>query len=59
MNVGIEDSEMAMALLCGLPGPYDPLISALDKIGTEEGTLEYEHVKRRVLQEAQPFDDFV
>lgn len=53
MNVRIEDSEMAMALLCGLPDPYDPLISALDAIGTEEDALEFEHVKSRVMQEEQ------
>lgn len=53
MNVLIEDSEMAMALLCGLPESYDPLISALDAIGTEEDELEFEHVKSRVLQEEQ------
>lgn len=32
MNVRIEDSEMVMALLCGLPDPYDLLISTLDAI---------------------------
>jgi len=39
MNVTVDDSEMAMTLLCGLPEPYDPLISALDAIGTEETVL--------------------
>lgn len=53
MGVTVEDSEMAMALLNGLPDPYDPLISALDALGTEEDDLEFEHVKSRVLQEEQ------
>lgn len=53
MGVNIDESEMAMAFLCGLPEPYDPLISALDAIGTEEGDLEFEHVTSRVLQEEQ------
>jgi len=53
MDVIIEDSEMAMTLLCGLPDPYDPLISALDAIGTEESVLEFDHVKSRIMQEEQ------
>lgn len=51
MNERIDDTEMAMALLCGLPDRYDPIISALDAIGTEEETLESEHMKSRVMQE--------
>ena len=53
MNVSIEDSELAMALLCGLPEPYQPHITALDAIGTEEDQLEFEHVKSRVMQEEE------
>jgi len=53
MDVNIDDSEMAMTLLCGLPDPYDPLISALDAIGTEETVLEFDHVKSRIMQEEQ------
>jgi len=53
MYVTIDDSEMAMTLLCGLPDPYDPLISSLDAIGTEETVLEFDHVKSRVMQKEQ------
>jgi len=53
MNVTIDDNEMAMALLNGLPDPYDSLISALDAVGTEESNLEFDHVKSRVMQEEQ------
>lgn len=53
MNVTIEDNEMAMALLNGLPDPFDPLISALDAIGNEGDDLEFDHVKSRVMQEEQ------
>lgn len=51
MNVTVQDCDMAMALLCGLPEQFDPLISALDAIGSEENELEFDHVKSRVLQE--------
>ncbi len=35
MGVDIDDSEMAMALLNGLPDQDDALTSALDALGTE------------------------
>ena len=53
MNVEIDDSEMAMALLNGLLDEYSPLISALDALGTEETELNFEFVKARVMQEEQ------
>lgn len=53
MNVEIDDSEMAMTLLCGLPDPYDHLISALDAMGTDEKILKFDHIKSRVMQEEQ------
>ena len=56
MYVEIDDSEMAMALLNGLPEPYDALISALDALGTEKETLKFDHVKARVMHEEQRID---
>lgn len=53
MDVNIEDNEMAMAFLNGLPSQYDALISALDAIGTENSTFTFDHIKARVLQEEQ------
>ena len=53
MNVTIDESEMAMALLNGLPDQYNSLISALDAIGNEDDKLEFDHVKARIMQEEQ------
>ena len=53
MDVKIDEPEMAMALLNGLPGAFHPLISALDALGTEDKTLNFEFVKSRVMQEEQ------
>ena len=53
MDVKIDESEMAMALLNGLPDAFHPLISALDALGTEDKTLNFEFVKSRVMQEEQ------
>ena len=52
MKVTIDDEEMAMALLNGLPERYDSLISALDALGDEK-TFTFEFVKSRLLQEEQ------
>ena len=53
MNVIIDDSEMAMAVLNGLPDDYDHLISALDALGNEDESFTLEFVKSRILQEEQ------
>lgn len=53
MSVLIDDSELAMALLNGLPEQYDALISALDAVGNDDHTLSFDHVKARVMQEEQ------
>ena len=53
MNVSISDSEMAMALLNGLPDEYNALISALDAIDEDESELDFEFIKSRVMQEEQ------
>ena len=41
MNVAISESEMAMALLNGLPEEYNALISALDAIDEDETKLKF------------------
>ena len=56
MDVSINDAEMAMAMLNGLPEAYDPLISALDAISGEDETLKFDYVKSRVMQEEQRID---
>ena len=53
MSVEIGESEIAMALLNGLPDEYSPLICALDALGSEESQLDFEFVKGRVMQEEQ------
>lgn len=53
MNVDISESEMAMALLNGLPDEYNALISALDAIDEHETSLRFEFVKSRIIQEEQ------
>ena len=53
MNVIISESEMAMALLNGLPEEYNALISALDAIDEDETKLNFEVIKSRVIQEEQ------
>ena len=53
MSINIEDSEMAMALLNGLPDRFDSLISALDASHTDDKQLTFELVQSRCLQEEQ------
>ncbi len=53
MNVSISGSEMAMALLNGLPEDYNALISALDAIDEDETELDFEFIKSRIMQEEQ------
>eukprot|EP00171_Calliarthron_tuberculosum_P023184 IDg23184t1 len=56
MGVDIDDNEMAMALLNGLPDRFDSLISALDALGNEDKIFTFEFVKSRLLQEEQRAD---
>ena len=51
MGVIVEDSEMAMALLNGLPDRFDGLISAIDALCTSEESFTFEFVKSRCTQE--------
>ena len=53
MSVVISESEMAMALLYGLPEDYNSLISALDAIDEGETKLKFEFIKSRIMQEEQ------
>ena len=53
MNVDIPDSELAMALLNGLPEQYAPIITALDAIGDDDDSLSFDFVKARIMQEEQ------
>ena len=53
MNVIISESEMAMALLNGLPEEQNAFISALDAIDEGETKLRFEFIKSRVMQEEQ------
>lgn len=49
MNVNIDGSEMAMAMLSGLAEDFDPLESALDVVnGDDEENPKFEYVKSRV-----------
>ncbi|CDF32368.1 unnamed protein product [Chondrus crispus] len=53
MSVEIDDKEIAMAVLNGLPSRFDNLIVALDALGNEDKVFELEFVKSRLLQEEQ------
>ena len=52
MGVDIDDTEIAMTILCGLPDKYEHLIVAIDA-ATDDETLTMEFVKSRLLQEEQ------
>ncbi len=53
MSVRIDEAEMAMALLNGLPDQYHPSVSALDALGSEDSNLCFDFIKSRVMQEEQ------
>ena len=53
MGVTIDDQEMAMALLNGLPERFDSLISALDALGNDDKLFTFNFVKSRCVQEEQ------
>jgi len=52
MEVTIDDAEVAMAVLNGLPAKFGNIITALDALG-DERSLSLELVKSRLLQEEQ------
>ena len=53
MKVEIDDKELAMAALNGLPSSYESLIVALDALGNDDDTFTFDLVKSRLLQEEQ------
>ena len=53
MSVTMEDSEMAMAFLNGLPDRFDSLILAVDESYIDESQLTFELVQSRCIQEQQ------
>eukprot|EP00171_Calliarthron_tuberculosum_P003752 IDg3752t1 len=53
MGVILEESEMAMALLNGLPERFDGLISALDALGNDDKIFTFDFIKSRCVQEEQ------
>ena len=48
MSMSIDDKDMAMAFLNGLPDRFDSLISALDRLGDSDKSFTLEFVKSRV-----------
>ena len=53
MGVEIDDQEVAMAMLNGLPSTCESLIVALDALGNEERVFTFDLVKSRDLQQEQ------
>lgn len=53
MDLDVNDKEMAMAVLNGLPARFDGLIVALDALGNEDRLFSLDFVKSRLLQEEQ------
>ena len=53
MGVEIDDQEIAMAALNGLPSTYESLLVALDALGNEERVFTFDLVKSRLFQEEQ------
>ncbi len=51
MGVHVEDQDMAMTLLCGLPSQYDMLISALDAVSDDSQRFTFQFVVSRAQQE--------
>ena len=52
MGVEIDDKDIAMTVLCGLPDKYEHLIVAIDAVADDD-TLTMDFVKSRLLQEEQ------
>ena len=51
MDVKIDEKEMAMAVLNGLPSSFRTLITALDAIGDDDPSFAFDKVRSRLLQE--------
>ena len=52
MGVEIDDSDVAMTVLCGLPDKYEHLIVAIDA-AAQDDMLTLDFVKSRLLKEEQ------
>lgn len=55
MGVDVDDKELAMTVLNGLPSTYDYIITALDAVG-DDSKFTFDLVKSRLLQEEQRND---
>ncbi len=51
MGVEIDDKELAMAVLNGLPKRFETIITALDAIGDDDPSFTFAKVRSRLLQE--------
>jgi hypothetical protein len=56
MDVTIDEEEVAMAVLNGLPPKYDHLIVVLDTMG-DDAKLTLQFTKSRLMQEEQRSDE--
>ena len=56
MDVEVEDEDIAMSVLCGLPGKFEHLIVAIDTVA-DNSKLSLDFVKSRLLQEEQRMDE--
>lgn len=56
MEVNVEEEDIAMSILCGLPQGFENLIVSIDTIA-DESRLTLDFVKSRLLQEEQRMDD--
>lgn len=52
VDTDVEDQELAMTVLCGLPSKFEHLIVAIDAVADDK-TLTLEFVRSRLLQEEQ------
>lgn len=53
MSVTIDNEELGMTSRNGLPSTYESLIVALDALGTDAKTFNFDLVKSRLLHEEQ------
>ena len=56
LDISIDDKDIAMTVLCGLPEKYEHLIVAIDT-ATDDDTFTLDFVKSRLLQEDQRMRD--
>ena len=56
MEVSVNDEDIAMTILCGLPERFEHLIVAIDTVA-DDSNLTLDFVKSRLLQEEQRIND--